>query len=259
MFEVKHLLRWYIPSTSILRTMLYNSEKGNKMKMNTIAVAVSVLLLSSTVNAAIIPATLYGEAETGDSMWTFTDTSGNLDDSGFVLNAEFGGSNSTDRSFGMYQYDLANDAIVNMLEIFDSTEVNSGTASANVVLNNLTGIVSTSLTEFIDTNLVAGLGFGWYFSSDTKDYFSQTQFNTADEDFFGVYTESDPFAIANTHLYASDNGTGSSLDWVKMSISDIRTGDIVGITSNVPEPASVMLMGLGLLGMAGRRRYKQSK
>ena len=212
-------------------------------------------LISFSASSAMIPATLYGEAENGDDLWTFTDTSLLLDDAGFFLNAEFGSFNSSpSRSFGLYQYDFINDVMLNALQIFDDATLATGLASANVNLDNGTQMLSTSY-GVIDTSLALGLAFGFYFESDGIRYYSQNEYNAGSEDFFGLYTESDPFSVYNTHLYATDGQAGNNLDWVKMSISDIRTGTDFGI-AQVPEPTSIFLFGLAISLLLFRNRKK---
>ncbi len=211
-----------------------------------------LLTFSMTAQAGIIPLTLYGEIENGDELWTFTDTSRNLDDAGFFVNAQFGKFNTSDHSFGLYQYDIVNNAMINQLQIFDTSALD-GLESSNVILDRVANTVSTAYGS-IDTSLAIGLGFGWYFTSDGFTSYSQRQFNGG-TDYFGVYTESDPFSVYNTHLYAMDNDTGANLDYVKMSISDIRTGGISVInTIPVPEPSTIALFGLAVLGLSLRKR-----
>jgi hypothetical protein len=214
-----------------------------------------LMLMAFSTQAAVIPATLYGDAEDGSELWTFTDGNNVLDDAGFYLNAQFGGHNTSDREFGMYQYDINNNSMINQLMIFNNTTIDSGSGTANVLLSNLTQTVSTSYGS-IDTSLAQGLGFGFYFKSDGFTSYSQAAFNGGGVDFFGFYRVTDPFSTYNTHLYAADNDTGGNLDWLKMSISDVRTGGIPNIITSVPEPSTIALMGLALVGFS-LRKYKK--
>jgi hypothetical protein len=209
-----------------------------------------LMCFAMTANAGIVPATLYGEVDSGDELWTFTDTSGNLDDAAFFVNAAYGQFNTQDHSFGLYQYDINNNSMINQLQIFDTSSLD-GLSSSNVLLDQVAQTVTTSYGS-IDTSLAQGLGFGWYFTSDGFTSYSQSQFNGG-TDYFGVYTETDPFSAFNTHLYAQDNDTGSNLDYVKMSISDVRTGGINQILQ-VPEPTTLALFGLAALGLRLRKR-----
>jgi hypothetical protein len=214
------------------------------------AVLATMAFVSS---AAIIPASQFGNPETGDNIWEFTDTSGNVDDAGFVLTAEFGGSNSgISRSFGLYQYDAVGETMLNSLQIFDSADL-LGLTSTSVNLDQGASTVTTQY-GFIDTSLALGEIFGFYFTSDGTTTYSQEGFNPGDADFFGFYDESDPFSLYNNHIYAEDNS--GQIDWVTMSITDINTDRIVGTTVDVPEPASALLLGAGLLGLVTRRKLK---
>lgn len=226
--------------------------------MTGLLLVLSLALTSVSATAGVIPATLYGEAENGDDLWTFTDTSGNLDDASFFVNTVFGEFNTTDHAFGLYQYDIANNSMINQLQIFDTTTLD-GLGSTSVNLDRTAQTVSTAFGS-IDTSLAAGLGFGWYFTSDNFTAYSQQQFNVGNVDYFGLYTESDTFSPFNTHLYAMDNDSGRSLDYVKMSITDVRTGDVnlIGTTS-VPEPTGLALFGLAAMGLvAARKKTKRN-
>ena len=86
-----------------------------------ILLLISMLLLTSLANAAVIPTTFNGLTDSGDELWTLTDANSNYDDSGFEMLFSRGSFNSSDHEFGFYQYDAASDSIASMLAIFDSS------------------------------------------------------------------------------------------------------------------------------------------
>jgi hypothetical protein len=227
----------------------------NKLLIATTLVATLASTLASTsAMANFIPAfEAGGNAETGDNVWEFTDINTNQDDAGFHLTAQFGGGNSVGtREFGLYQYDAIGETMLNTLAIFSDSDMSTGVSATNVNLDFLGQTLATQYGS-IDTSLAAGLLFGFYFESDGFTAYSQEAFNANGDDFFGFYDEADEFSPFNNHIYAED-GTGE-LDWITMSVSDIDTFRIVGTTTTtVPEPASALLMGAGLLGLAARRR-----
>jgi hypothetical protein len=238
----------------------FNNNKENNMNKLLIAAALAASLATTSAMASFIPAfEAGGNAETGDNLWEFTDINDIQDDAGFHLTAQFGGSNSSGtREFGLYQYDAVNESMINTLAIFYDADMASGSAATNVSLD-FSGETLTAQGGTIDTSLALGLIFGFYFESDGNTYYSQEAFNGGGLDFFGFYDEASTLSPFNNHIYAEDNGSGSSLDWITMSVSDIDTFKIVGTTTTVPEPGSIALFGAGLLGIVARRKIKAKK
>jgi len=215
------------------------------------ALLATYLLAMSSMTFAI-PMTLDTFAETGENVWTFTDANAVLDDAGFHLSAQFGASNSTgSRSFGLYQLDIPSGVVGQELQIFSDAQLLTGSAATDVKLDT----TDTTVTTFygsIDYSLFPAPVFGFYFESDGYKAYSQPG-NTADGvDHFGFYEHSG-FTGFNYSIYAEDNDTGYSLDWVTMQVSDIQgLRFISSVPDDVPEPGTLALMSLGLFGLAMR-------
>lgn len=201
-----------------------------------ILLLISVLLLTSLANAAVIPTTLNGLQDSGSELWTLTDANSNYDDSGFEMLFSWGSFNSGDHEFGLYQYDAASDSIASMLAIFDSSAAAGD--STNLVWDLGNDVARTSSGD-MDLTLAAGLNFGFYFVSDSQTFYSQSAFNSGGKDNFGFYWDNDPFSTTNLYVYAGDNGTGRNYDVMQVAVDDVKP---------IPEPSGVALMGIALLG-----------
>lgn len=194
-------------------------------------------MLCFNVSAAIIPTDIGGLGLSNDELWTLTDSSNMFDDSGFEMELSFGSFNSFDHSFGFYHYDSASDSIASMLTIFDSSNVAGD--SANVVWSLPLGLAATSHGT-MDLSLAAGLNFGFYFISDGQTFYSQSALNDNGEKSMGFYWDDDPFSTTNLVVYAGDNGSGRSYDYIQVAIDDV---------SPIPEPGHLALFGIALLGV----------
>ena len=205
--------------------------------------------LAFNVQAALIPASLYGLDDSGDQAFTYTDGNNLLDDSGFELKFEFGQFNSNDHAFGLFQFDIVTQTAIDYLTIFDA---NDGTGDDSNVVWDFG--LQTASTRHGQIDLVADF-FGLWFQSDGDIYHSINILNDDAEDHFGLYWNDDQFSDTNLYVYAVDDGSRMNKDFIKVAVNDVAPyGGDLNITA-VPEPAPLLLMAMGLLGLAFRR-YK---
>lgn len=196
-----------------------------------------LLTLCFSVNAAIIPTTINGINGTSEGLWTFTDSNGLYDDSGFEMEFSYGSFNTRDHEFGFYQYDAVNKSILSTLAIFDAT--NTVGDSSNVKWDFVDDTASTrhGSIDLIGNSYL----FGFYFQSDGRMFYSQAELNANGQDNFGFYWDEDPYSTTNLIVYAGDNGTGGSYDYIQVAIDDVK---------KVPEPNVMFLFGMVLFGIA---------
>lgn len=205
----------------------------------------SLLLVPFLATATLLPTTYNGLSDSGDELWTLTDFNANLDDSNVELVMRKGQNNTFDHEFGFYLYDAPTDLIADSLKIFDSTMAIGD--DSNIVWNKHD---ETARTRFgtMDLSLSSALDFGFYFKSDGRKYYSQSQFNGG-ADRFAFFWETDPFANANLYVLADDGGPHGAYDYIEVEVNDVSR-------LPVPEPGILMLMGLGLLGISVLKRAK---
>ena len=219
------------------------------MKKQLLVGIIAFVLASS---AFALPTNIWGDPDSGDELFTFTDTDGTNDDSTFLTEFAWGQLFSTER-FGLYQYDSGSDAIVNSLVLFDE---NDWIGSSSVVSWDLGAETASNEYGSIDISL-ADYAFGLFYEVDGDTYYSQSDLNAGGTDHFSFHWDDDNSTIHDLHVYAEDDGTNIfTRDFIEIGIDDVTRwvpGDDV-VVVNVPTPGGIALLSLGLFGMGFARR-----
>jgi hypothetical protein len=193
----------------------------------------------------------------GAELVSLIDTDGDTDTVGSFLYLEISAGFAPNNLFGIYNPLNTNEK----LELFPgpaSGVYNGDFADSSVnILFDLVNGTAKNLT----TNVVSNVGsqFGFYLDSSYYTggglFYSQTDLNTDGVDHFKIYNTllGTGFLSANVVVAAEDLFGGGDFDYNDM---------IAGATdvTPVPEPGTVMLLGMGLLGMAvyGKRRMNKN-
>lgn len=191
--------------------------------------------------------------DTGAEAVTLTDTDGFNDDATVFLLLELAGYAGTN-TVGIYGFTYNADGNVvlgNMLQVFAGAD--SQFDSVTLAFDLASGTVTNN-----STHMVASIGstFGFYLSTqDGYTFYTHSSLNLDSLDHAFLFDTSDNTV---SRLLGSD---------VVIAFEDLFGGGdkdyndmVIGVTdvapAPVPEPATLILLGSGLLGLAGFRRKK---
>ncbi|WP_310598702.1 PEP-CTERM sorting domain-containing protein [Desulfobulbus sp.] len=185
-------------------------------------------------------------SDTNDSYWNITASGGSF--ATMVLNIAGLGTGST---FGIYDSSNKN----NFVELFSGSQTSAGQHATVSILDD--GTVVRNL--FDQAGTFTGGTFGYYINFNGITYYSDSTLNQGGIDHMYAFRGTgDTVQIGdwkpgpwtnNEYVLAFENG------------SDFDFNDLVVMVESVdpvPEPTTMLLFGVGLLGLAGAARRKSS-
>lgn len=228
-------------------------------------IVLSLLLVFFSGSAWAVPLTKSGEVlantsgyEWNDSAyWALTDfTTHEQGDNIFLLQLEQAAYES---NFGLYTADEAGNITATQQVFGMSDEPNTGSAIQNVYFRNTDNNWQISVDGENYSNFSSV--FGFYYEIDTTDlgneinytFYSDANLNTQDAGIQHIAMEYDGFS--NVKIYLEDLlAENADWDWSDMTVMG---NDLA--PAPVPEPATMLLLGTGLIGLAGMSRKKMLK
>ncbi|MEN8140582.1 MAG: PEP-CTERM sorting domain-containing protein [Thermodesulfobacteriota bacterium] len=211
-----------------------------------LASAIAFGMLAWAGSAMALPALDPGFAWNDSDYWTITDlTTGVEGNSLFMLTME---NASYESSFGLYTVDsvASPTAVTSSFQVFAAGD--EPTTLAAVYFQEGCGSWQVSLDQtswqaFDDT-------FGFYFGvANTGDtWYSDIAFNADGEEHVAIAYST---GLTAANIYLDDQYGGGDRDFNDMKVF----GDDL---APVPEPATMLLFGSGLVGLAGVRRRKKA-
>jgi len=205
---------------------------------------------------------MYGTmSDTGDETFYLDDLGGAATNSLFEIKLESAGY-ANDNAFGIYQINSGNavgtlGTSVNYLELFSGADqvgyaakLSWDTATDMVSLEKSTdGIIYSAVATALGLT-VNHNDFGFYLDTPDGIWFSETAYNSDGVDHMVAFNAGaiDSWAFAWEDLRGG--GDRDYNDFVLLA------DDLLPSQQSVDAPATLMLMGMGLVGLAGLKRRK---